>query len=230
MTVVDLNADMGEGFAADSALLGLVTSANIACGFHAGDEQSMRVACEAAVAASVAIGAHVSYRDREGFGRRELDVDPATLGAEAAEQIEALQAAANAAGGRVAYLKPHGALYHRATSDGDCAEALVRAAARAKLAVLGFPGSKLLARAGETGLPAVAEGFADRAYAADGRLAPRGDAASLLDADAAARQAVTLAGSVRSICVHGDTPGAVGIAAAVRSGLLAAGVELGPFV
>ena len=229
MTVVDLNADVGEGFAADAALFGLVTSANVACGFHAGDEQSMRVACEAAAVAGVAIGAHVSYRDREGFGRRELDVDPATLGAEAAEQIEALQAAADAAGGRVAYVKPHGALYHRASVDRACAEAIVRAAGRARLAVLGFRGSELLARAGEAGLQAVAEGFADRAYAADGTLVPRGDPTSLLGADAAARQAVALAGSAGSICIHGDTPGAVEVAAAVRAALAAAGVEVRAF-
>lgn len=229
MTIVDLNADVGEGFAADAALLGLVTSASIACGFHAGDEQSMRVACEAAVAAGVAIGAHVSYRDREGFGRRELRVDAATIADDAAEQIEALQAAADRAGGRVVYVKPHGALYHRASSDGDCADAIAQAAGRGRLAVLGFPGSELLVRAGEAGLVAVAEGFADRSYAADGTLVPRGEATSLLGADAAARQAVVLAGSVRSICVHSDTPGAVEVAAAVRDALAAAGVELRPF-
>ena len=229
MTVVDLNADMGEGFAGDAALFGLVTSANIACGFHAGDEQSMRVACQAAVAARVAIGAHVSYRDREGFGRRVLDVDPATLGAEAAEQIAALQAVAAAAGGRVAYVKPHGALYHRASVDRDCAGALVRAAAGAQLAVLALPGSELLACAGERGLTSVAEGFADRAYAADGTLVPRGDATSLLGADAAGRQAVALAGSVGSICVHSDTPDAVQVAVAVRIALAAAGVEVRAF-
>ena len=229
MTVVDLNADVGEGFAADAALFGLVTSANIACGFHAGDKQSMRVACEAAAAAGVAIGAHVSYRDREGFGRSELDVDPATIGAEAAEQIEALRTAADAAGRRVAYVKPHGALYHRASGDRACAEAIVRAAGHAGLVVLGFPGSELRARAGEAGLPAVAEGFADRAYAADGTLVPRGDPTSLLGAAAAARQALALAGSVDSICIHSDTPGAVEVAAAVRAALVAAGVEVRAF-
>jgi UPF0271 protein len=229
MTIVDLNADVGEGFAADAALFGLVTSTNIACGFHAGDERSMRVACEAAVAAGVAIGAHVSYRDRGGFGRRDLRVDAATIAQDAAEQIEALQAAADGAGGRVVYVKPHGALYHRASGDGDCADAIVQAAGRARLAVLGFPGSELLVRAGEAGLMAVAEGFADRAYAADGTLVPRGEATSLLGADGASRQAVNLAGSVRSICVHSDTPGAVEVAAAVRDALATSGVELRRF-
>src|SRR5438034_604130 len=122
---LDLNADVGEGFPADDALYGLVTSANIACGFHAGDAKTMRAACDAAVRAGVAIGAHVSYRDREAFGRRELSVDGATIAAEAAAQIEALQIAADAAGGRVSYVKPHGALYHRASVDDKCARALV---------------------------------------------------------------------------------------------------------
>jgi UPF0271 protein len=229
MTVVDLNADVGEGLAADAALLGLVTSANIACGFHAGDEQSMREACEAAAVAGVAIGAHISYRDREGFGRRELDVDPVTIGAETTEQIEALQTAAASAGRRVAYVKPHGALYHRASGDRACAEAIVRAALRGQLAVLGFPGSELLALAGEAGLPAVAEGFADRAYATDGTLVPRGDPAALLGAKPSARQAVALARRAGSICIHSDTPGAADIAPVVKRGLLEAGFQLRPF-
>src|SRR5436305_7107663 len=178
MAVVDLNADAGEGFAADSALVSLVTSVNVACGFHAGDTESMRAACQAAVAAGTAIGAHVSYRDREGFGRRPLRVGAEVVGVETAEQIAALEVAAAAAGGRVGYVKPHGALYHRASSDRECAEALVAAAA--PLAVLGFPGSFLLDCARDAGLLAVPEGFADRAYRADGTLVPRTDPEALL--------------------------------------------------
>jgi 5-oxoprolinase (ATP-hydrolysing) subunit A len=232
--VVDLNADIGEGFDDDSALVELVTSVNIACGFHAGDAQTMRTVCAAAVAGGAAIGAHVSYRDREGFGRRPLAVDAETVAAEAGEQIEALQAAALAAGGRVTYLKPHGALYHRASSDEECAAAVVAAAAGARpgpLAVLAFPGSSLLARAREAGLLAVAEGFADRAYAADGTLLPRSEPAATLAAHDAARQAVALArgGDVRSICVHGDGADAAARAARVRRALLSAGVELRAF-
>jgi UPF0271 protein len=235
--VIDLNADVGEGFATDSVLVSLVTSANVACGFHAGDAQTMRTVCTAAVAAGAAIGAHISYRDRDGFGRRELLVDAETVGAEAAEQIEALQAAAASAGGRVAYVKPHGALYHRASSDAECAAALVAAAAGATvgpLAMLGFPGSSLLALAREAGLLAVAEGFADRAYSADGTLLPRSDPGSMLEADAAARQALALAdgrigGGVRSICVHGDTASAAALAARVREALVSAGIELQAF-
>ena len=233
--VVDLNADVGEGFDADSALLLLVTSVNIACGFHAGDAQTMRAVCTAAVAAGASIGAHVSYRDREGFGRRALAVAAATIAADVAEQIDALQAAAASVGGRVGFVKPHGALYHRATSDSECADAIVTAAAGAgPLAVLGWPGSELLAHARDAGLPAVAEGFADRAYAADGTLVPRSEPGSMLAADDAARQALALAegrlgDGVRSICVHGDTAGAAVLAAGVRDELIAAHVELRAF-
>ena len=233
--VVDLNADVGEGFAADPALVSLVTSVNVACGFHAGAPRTMSAVCAAAVAAGAAIGAHVSYRDRDGFGRRALTVGAATVAAEVAEQIEALQAAAAAAGGCVAYVKPHGALYHRASGDPECASAVVSAAAAAgSLAVLGFPGSALLDSARAAGLLAVGEGFADRAYAADGSLVPRGEPGALLEAGAAARQALALAegrlgADVRSICVHGDTADAPVLAARVRNALVTAGVELKAF-
>jgi UPF0271 protein len=235
--VIDLNADVGEGFAADSELVSLVTSVNVACGFHAGDAQTMRTICTAAVAAGAAIGAHVSYRDRDGFGRRALPIAAETVAAEAAEQIEALQVAAMCAGGRVTYVKPHGALYHRASNDAECAAALVAAAAGATagpLAILAFPGSSLLATAREAELLAVAEGFADRAYAADGTLLSRSQPGSTIGADAAARQAVALAlgqfgGGVRSICIHGDTASAAALAARVRTALVLAGVELRAF-
>ncbi|HZQ16345.1 MAG TPA: LamB/YcsF family protein [Gaiellaceae bacterium] len=224
MTSVDLNADVGEGAAADAELLALVTSANVACGFHAGDARTMRSVCAAAAAHGVSVGAHVSYRDRDGFGRRELGADAATVERDAREQIAALQAAS---GGRVAYVKPHGALYHRATVDDGAAAALVAAAA--PLAVLGFPGSRLLARAREAGLLAVEEGFADRGYGAGGGLVPRGEPGAVLDAEAAVRQAVSLAGRVGSLCIHSDTPDAVELARRVRAALAAAGVELRAF-
>jgi UPF0271 protein len=219
---IDLNADVGEGFDTDLELFGIVTSANVACGFHAGDADTMRAACEAA--AGLAVGAHISYRDREGFGRRELGVDPATIEAEAAEQIALLQ---EASGGRVAYVKPHGALYHRASHDDACAAAVVAAAA--PLGVLGFPGSRLLAHAHDAGLLAVAEGFADRGYAADGLLVARGDPGAMLDEEAAARQAVAVASQVGSLCIHSDTPGAAPLARRVRAALEAAGFELRAF-
>jgi UPF0271 protein len=235
--VVDLNADVGEGAAADAALILLVTSVNVACGFHAGDAQTMRAACEAAGAAGAVIGAHVSYRDPDGFGRRALPVDTATVAADAAEQIEALHAAATSVGGRVAYVKPHGALYHRASSDRECAVALVGAATAARpgpLAVVGFPGSALLACAHEAGLLAVPEGFADRAYAPDGTLVSRTESGAMLEGEAAARQALALAegrfgGVVRSICVHSDTADAAALAERVRATLVSAGVELRAF-
>jgi UPF0271 protein len=217
---VDLNADVGEGFDTDDALLAIVTSANVACGFHAGSAETMRAVCALAAERGVAVGAHVSYRDREGFGRRDLDVAPHVVREEAAAQIAALQ---DASGGRVAYVKPHGALYHRASVDDACAAAI--AAAAGDLPLLGFPGSRLLAHAGR----GFVEGFADRGYAADGTLLPRGEPGAILDADAAARQAVEVAERVDSICVHGDSPAAPEIAARVRAALEAAGHELRSF-
>ena len=223
---VDLNADVGEGLATDDELLRIVTSANVACGFHAGDDATMRRVSGLAAELGVVVGAHVGYRDREGFGRRELDVDPAVIERETAEQLAALQAH-----GPVAYVKPHGALYHRASVDRDCAAAIVAAvvAAETPRAVLAFPVSELFAAAGAAGLAAVAEGFADRAYDSAGRLVARGEPGAVLAADAAVLQALALAGEVGSICVHGDSPGAVVLARRVADGLRAAGVELRPF-
>jgi UPF0271 protein len=230
---IDLNADLGEGFDdVDRALLGIVTSANVACGFHAGGESIGRELCRAAAAHGIAVGAHIGYRDREGFGRRELGVPAATLRAEAAEQIEALSSWAEPAGVRVAYVKPHGALYHRASSDSACAAAIVEAALGAGgLGVLAFPGSELLEQAHEAGLQAVAEGFADRGYLPDGWLVPRGEPGAVLDEESAALQALELAseGSVGSLCVHGDTPEAAALARHVRERLETAGVEVRAF-
>jgi 5-oxoprolinase (ATP-hydrolysing) subunit A len=230
--VIDLNADVGEGVDGDLELLAVVTSASVACGFHAGDDSTMRALCEEAAARKVAIGAHVGYRDREGFGRRDLDVAPATVEAETVEQISELASHAVEAGGRVAYVKPHGALYHRAGVDGECAAAIVSAIlAGDRLAVLTAPGSVLLEQAEEAGLAGVAEGFADRAYAPDGSLVPRGTAGAVLGAGDAVRQALSLArgGEVRSLCVHGDTPGALDLARRVRAELEEAGIELRSF-
>ena len=225
---IDLNADVGEGFDGDDELLAVVTSANVACGFHAGDEGTMRAVCDVAAERGVAVGAHVSYRDRDGFGRRELGVDAATIEAETAEQLALLGAIA---AGRLTYVKPHGALYHRASIDGDCAAAIVAAilAFGRPLAVLAFPGSQLHALARNAGLAAEAEGFADRGYAADGTLLPRGEEGAVLSAEAAARQAVAIAGGVGSICVHGDSPGAAETARRVAGALRAAGFDLRPF-
>ncbi|HST17936.1 MAG TPA: LamB/YcsF family protein [Gaiellaceae bacterium] len=222
---VDLNADVGEGLSTDAELIQVVTSANVACGFHAGDDATMRTVCAAALERGVTVGAHTSYRDREDFGRRELGVAAATIETETAEQIRALQQH-----GRVAYVKPHGALYHRASVDAECASAIVAGAAACEVGVmLAFPGSELARAARAAGLTAVDEGFADRGYTAEGALVSRGEPGALLDAEAAARQAVAIADRVESICVHGDSPDAVSVARAVAAALRSAGVELRAF-
>jgi UPF0271 protein len=230
---IDLNADLGEGSPDDAALLALVTSANVACGFHAGDEATMRAACREEATHGVAIGAHVGYRDREGFGRRPLLVPPDVIELEAVEQIATLRACAEEEGTAVTYLKPHGALYHRAAVDEDCARALVAAATGAGgiRAVLCLAGSALLARADAAGLAAVPEGFADRGYQPDGSLVPRGRPGALLGEDAAVRQAEAIAttGSARSICLHGDSPAALRLASRIAHELRAAGIELAAF-
>jgi UPF0271 protein len=248
---IDLNADLGEGFGVwqlgdDDALLEVVTSANVACGFHAGDPSIMRRVCERAVAGGVAIGAQVSYRDLAGFGRRFLDVAPAELAADVLYQLAALDGIARTVGGRVAYVKPHGALYNAAVTHDEQAGAVVEAVAGydPSLAVLGLPGSALLARAGRAGLRVVPEGFADRGYTAEGTLLPRGRTGALIDdpalvAQRAVRMAVDgvvvavdgsrVAVDVESICLHGDTPGAVGLARSVRAELAAAGIAVAAF-
>jgi UPF0271 protein len=242
---IDLNADLGEGVTDDDALLVVVTSANVACGFHAGDSASMRRVCERAAAQGVCVGAQVSYRDRAGFGRRDIDVDACTLRADVTEQLATLAELAERAGTRVRYVKPHGALYNRAVWDDERAAAVVDAVREhGRLPVLGLPGSRLLVLAEQAGLPAVAEAFADRAYTATGTLVPRSVAGAVLeDPQTVAQRAVQMAlhGRVRSIdgvpvptparsiCVHGDTPGAVGLALDVRRALQAAGLRLQAF-
>lgn len=249
--VVDLNADLGESFGAwqlgdDHALLEVVTSANIACGFHAGDPLTIRRTCAGAVARGVAIGAQVSYRDLAGFGRREMSVAADELSAEMLYQIAALDGIARTEGGQVSYVKPHGALYNRAARDPEQAAAVAAAVASysPRLAVLTLPGSELERAATELQLRVVTEAFADRAYRDDGSLVPRAEPGAVLTdvADVAARAArmltagtvITASGaalelSPRSICVHGDTPGAAGLARAVRAALEHAGVLVAAF-
>jgi UPF0271 protein len=235
---VDLNSDLGEGFGQwvlgdDDALLGVVTSANVACGFHAGDPSIMRRVCARAAETGVAVGAQVSYRDLAGFGRRAMDVDPADLEADVLYQLAAVDGLARLAGVRARYVKPHGALYHRVLDDEQQAGALVAAVTAwdGDAAVLTQPG-ELARQASAAGLTVVLEAFADRGYTASGRLVPRSAPGALLtDPDAAAEQATRLAADGRygSLCVHGDTPGAARIAAAVRAALTAAGHQLAPF-
>ncbi|WP_435771980.1 LamB/YcsF family protein [Nocardioides sp. SYSU DS0651] len=236
--VVDLNADVGESFGRwqlgdDAALLAHLTSANVACGFHAGDPLTLRRTVEQAVGLGVAIGAQVGYRDLAGFGRRFIDVAPDELAADVLYQLGALDGLARAAGGRVAYVKPHGALYHAVTTGPTQAAAVVEAVvAYGGLPLLGMPGSELLRLAREAGLPVVTEGFADRAYRPDGSLVPRSEPGAVLaDPVDVAAQAVRLAssGSVRSICVHGDSPAAAAAAAAARAALAEAGIRVESF-
>jgi UPF0271 protein len=250
MAVMDINADLGEGFGVwtlgdDLALLEIVTSANVACGFHAGDPLIMRQVCRAAVARGVAIGAQVSYRDMAGFGRREIDMDPEELTAEVLYQLAALDGIARSAGGRVSYVKPHGALYNRIARDPRQASAVVEAIEDydPSLPILTLPGSVVHEVAGR--VTVIAECYADRAYTPEGRLVPRRRPGAVVhDQDLVIERAVRMAveGVVtavdgtevpvgaRSICVHGDTPGAVGLARAVRKALAEAEVEVRPFV
>jgi UPF0271 protein len=249
--VVDLNSDLGEGFGVwplgdDDALLEVVTSANVACGFHAGDPDILRRVCAVAASRDVAIGAQVGYHDLAGFGRRSIDVEPASLVNDVLYQIGALDAFARVAGTRVRYVKPHGALYNRAVWDEQQARAVVEAVALydRSLPLLGLPGSALLRLAGEAGLTPVEEAFADRGYTPQSTLVPRNQPGALLHdpAEVAARvvrmitagQVTSVEGedvpvSARSVCVHGDSPGAVAMAVAVRQALLDAGVTIRAF-
>jgi len=248
---MDLNADLGEGFGSwqmgdDSALLDVVTSANVACGFHAGDPSIMRRVAAQAVERGVAIGAHVGYADKAGFGRRFVDIEPDVLRDEVVYQIGALDAFARIAGDRVRYVKPHGALYNTIGHHEAQAAAVVAAVADydRSLPVLGLPGSAWLRLAADAGLTVVHEAFADRAYTPSGTLVSRRETGSVLhDADEIANRCTAMAtgqpiqdidgGSLTvepaSICVHGDTPGAVDIARRVRSAMEGAGVTLSPF-
>lgn len=244
---MDLNADLGETVdgaptADDAAMFALVTSASIACGGHAGDPGSMRAAVAGAAAAGVAVGAHPSYLDRAGFGRVRIAVDPVDLRRQVRDQLRALAEA----GADVRYVKPHGALYHAASEDEPTARAVAAAVADLSselgraLPVLGLGGA-IAQAAAEAGLPFRLEAFLDRGYEADGSLVPRGIPGALLDdPDVVAERAIRLAteGTVLavsgepvrsdavSLCVHGDSPGAVAMARAVRSALDAAGIEV----
>ncbi len=249
--VIDLNSDLGESFGAwrlgdDAAMLELVSSANVACGFHAGDASVMLATCAIAAREGVSVGAHVSYRDLAGFGRTPMDVPPDELYAGVLYQLSALAGIAQVSGTRVSYVKPHGALYNRIVTDAVQADAVARAVADfdSSLPLLGLAGSAISRSASMAGLRFVREAFVDRGYLADGSLVPRGVPGAVLTGDAAiADRAVALAveGRVRaadgtelrvevdSLCVHGDTPGAVGMARAVRSALDAAGVLVEAF-
>jgi UPF0271 protein len=252
---LDLNADLGEGIgddpdALDDALLGSVTSANVACGGHAGDDASMSRVCRTAAERGVAVGAQVSYVDRENFGRVRLDVGCGELESQLLEQIVVLRGHAREAGADVEYVKPHGALYNAAADDPHVARAVVGAIVRdaestgAVLPVLTLPGCELARRAAQAGVPTAAEAFADRGYTAAGRLVPRGEPGALVTDTAtvvarvlrlvmtgvvAAVDGSLLQVCAASVCVHSDTPGAAETAAALRRALEDHEVRVGPF-
>jgi UPF0271 protein len=251
MSVIDLNSDLGEGFGQwhlgdDSDMLGIVTSANIACGFHAGDPRTIRETVSGAVEHGVAIGAHVSYPDLAGFGRRAMDVASADLIADVIYQIGALQGLARAAGSTVRYVKPHGALYNTIVHDTRQARDVVTAIVEIdpQLAIMGLPHSEFLRLGDVAGLRTVTEAFADRAYLPNGTLVPRSDPGSVVhdpnvirarmvrlvtDGVLTAIDGSTIRVTADSLCVHGDTAGAVDMARTIRSTLNAAGIAVAPF-
>ena len=251
MACIDLNADLGEGFGVwrlgdDDAMLQIVTSANVACGFHAGDPAGLLRVCRTAAERGVCIGAQVSYRDLAGFGRRFIDVATEDLVADVVYQIGALQGIAAAAGSAVSYVKPHGALYNTIVTNREQAAAVATAVhlVDATLPVLGMAGSAFFDEAASLGLRTVTEAFADRAYRPDGQLLSRREPGAVLhDPVEIAQRVVTMvtsgrvtaidgaqiAVSAESICVHGDSPGAVQIATSVLDQLKAAGTDIRAF-
>jgi UPF0271 protein len=249
---VDLNADIGESFGryelpGEEELLGLVTSANVACGFHAGDPLVMQRTVSAAIGRGVTVGAHPGYRDPQGFGRRELAASPQEIAADVIYQVGALDGFCRSSSGRVRYVKLHGALYHRAARDRDVAKAVAFALRQldSDLVVLGPEGTAMLQAAMETGLDVAREAFVDRAYQPDGQLVPRGTPGAVLDdvpliVERALRMVqdryvVAIDGTrciirADSLCVHGDGPKAVAVVRAVRDRFDAEGITLAPFV
>lgn len=247
---IDLNADLGESGAGrvfdDAAVLPVISSANVACGAHAGEPRGIRLTCERAAELGVTVGAHPGYRDPAGFGRRFIDITPHELTDEMIFQIGAVQAIARSAGTEVRYVKPHGALYHAIAMHEDQATAVVRALLEENsgLPLVVLPGSAVDRLANEAGIRTIPEAFADRGYLPDGSLVPRGAAGAVLSRAAAVRQAVRLAVegkvtavdgtevevSADSICLHGDNPSAVQLARDIRAGLESAGIEIRSFV
>jgi 5-oxoprolinase (ATP-hydrolysing) subunit A len=252
MTAIDLNSDLGESYGAwamgdDEAMLSTVSSANVACGFHAGDPLGILKTVQAAAKQGVSIGAHVSYPDRVGFGRRDMDVTSAELTADVIYQIGAIKGVAAAAGVTVVYVKPHGALYNRIAHDPKQGQAVIDGikAIDPNLVLMGLAGAPILELAQKSGLKTVAEAFADRAYTPGGELVSRREAGSVLhDTDLIARRMLQLAregtleaidGSTikidaQSICVHGDSPGAVAIAQEIRRAFEADGIIVRSFL
>lgn len=248
MRTIDLNADVGELpdlALVEEALLEVVTSVNVACGGHAGDDDSMERVVRAALARGVAVGAHPSYPDREGFGRRAMELPHGDLADAVASQVAALLAVAGRCGARLAHVKPHGALYNAAAKDPGLARAIAEGVARVApdVVLVGLAGSAMLGAFAKAGFPVAGEAFADRGYEPDGSLTPRGRPGALKPAAKdAAEQAISIAtrGEVfasdgsrvpveaRTLCLHSDTPGAAGFAREIAARLREAGVELRP--
>jgi len=248
---IDLNADLGEytgtsGAARDDAILGVITSANVACGAHAGDGDVMQRTVDAAASRGVSIGAHPSYRDREGFGRREMELSPRELSAEIVSQVDALAACCAKAGTRLLYVKPHGALYNVAAREAAVARVVAEAVRRVSpgLVLLGLAGSALVREGERAGLAVAREAFADRAYLPDGTLLSRDRAGAVLhDAEQVAKRALIMArdGTVTSVdgirlrviadslCIHGDNPEALALVTATRLALEGGGFTIAPF-
>lgn len=222
---MNLNSDIGEGAGEDEAVLANIDSANICCGVHAGSASITIATAWRCGALGVQVGAHPGYDDRAGFGRVDRSISAKEIEALIAFQVASLEAVT-----AIAYVKPHGALYHRCQRDAEAAEALARVAKKHGAGVMGQPDFEIIAAARRADVPGYREGFADRLMLPDGSLAPRTQAGSVLDPAVAARQAVALARSGRydTICVHGDTKGAGQIAAAVRHALREAGIETAP--
>lgn len=234
--LIDLNADAGESYGTwqlgdDAALVPWLTSVNIACGFHAGDPSTIRQTLDLAAAHDVAVNAHVSYPDLQGFGRREMAASPGQIEADTLYQVGALAALADAAGVRIVAVKPHGALYHRSLRDPASAAAIVAAvkAWQPSGIVITAPDGELFVAARSAGLTVVTEGYVERGYAPDGQLIPRGSPGDVIeDPVEAASQAVALARThrYRTLCIHGDSRLAVATATATRAALIDAGFEL----
>ena len=221
---INLNSDLAEGAGHDEAILASIDSANVCCGVHAGSlSETIRIARRCAEL-GVEVGAHPGYDDRQSYGRAETGIAIADYEALVAAQVAALAAVAP-----IAYLKAHGALYHRAQADPAAAAALARVAGRIGVGLVGQPGFPILAAAEEAGIPGYREGYADRAYQADGRLLPRDQPGAVLAPEEAVAQAIRLArsGGYDTICVHGDSPGSERVAAAIRAGLEAAAIPTG---
>ena len=222
---MNVNSDLGEAIGSDGEILPSIDSANVACGIHAGSATETIRTVRRCRELGVEVGAHPGFDDREHFGRVEVRLAPDDLA-----DLVRFQVGAIAALGPIGYIKAHGALYHYCQANAEAADVLARVAAEFETGLMGQPGFEILAACRRAGVPAYREGFADRAYLPDGRLAPRGQPGSVLEPERAAEQAIRLArsGDFDTICVHGDSPGAAGVARAIREALRAEGIATGP--